>query len=77
LLELEFLRGGIRLSPVRGDFAGNQFTLVIPAADTIVPLDGPKTLKYPVPGYRWYIHCGPLDQSHRVLEIDYHGEVPK
>jgi DNA-binding helix-hairpin-helix protein with protein kinase domain len=69
-LRLNPTRRGIRLTPL----AGGPYLLVDTESGRITDLSGPVELPLPVAGREWHLHCGPVDEYHRVASFRYFRE---
>lgn len=67
VLELEFLRNGVRLRPL----TDMELWLGLPDRAEPERLNESRTVPVPVPGKEWQLHCGALDRPHRVASFSF------
>ena len=75
VVEMEFLRSGIRLSPVAESLGLLDLNIALRQEDSFVPLVEPKTLPLRDGSVSWQLHCASADRPHRVLFFRVCGEV--
>lgn len=68
-LEVEIVENGVRLE--RAGECEREFWVVSGAESTPRPIEESLMMPLPIPGREWHLHCGPLEQPHRLASFRY------